>query len=290
MLRFVALITICAVGSLSQDSVPAAHWHHVHINATKPASSVEFYTSTFDCERVRFSDQADAVWAQKSWLLFYPVQSPPPSDIVSAIWHIGWGAEEMKATYEKQVAAGTRFQTPLTDISELAGRPPGGFFYAYVDGPSHELIELNTANHHRFGHLHLLSIDPVAAGEWYSRHLGIALRGKQWEKRTYQGFPVAPSAALQADNVSILIYPVEYARVSWPKLWDGRKDFDSTRGRAIDHIAFSVSDLNAALARMRAGGVKVLEMPHAAMGVQSAMIEGPDHIAIELVQDSPAKP
>ncbi len=290
MTRSVAVIALTAARLLAAESIPSAHWHHVHINATDRRASVDYYTSTFDCEKARYLDRVEAVWAQKSWLLFSPVEAPPPSDIVSPIWHIGWGAEDMKATYDKQIAAGTKFQTPITDISALAGRPPGNFFYAYVDGPSHELIELNTANHHRFGHLHLLSNDPVAAAEWYAKHLGIALRGKQSEKRMYEGFPVGPSAALQADNVSILIYPVEYARVSWPKIWYGRKDFESSRGRAIDHIAFSVDDLNATAARLSEEGVKVIDAPHDVIGVKSAMIEGPDHIAIELVQGVAAKP
>jgi catechol 2,3-dioxygenase-like lactoylglutathione lyase family enzyme len=153
------------------------------------------------------------------------------------------------------------------------------------------LIELNTANHHRFGHLHLLSLDPVAAGEWYASKLGLRLSGKQTQKRVYKGFQVAPSSFLQADNVSIIIYPVEYARTQWPKLWtEDRKDFESTRGRAIDHIAFSVDDLDAMLARLRADGVRVMSEPRSILGVKSAMIEGPDHIAIELVEGIAKKP
>lgn len=276
--------------SLAEDAVPQAHWHHVHLNATDPKASVDFYISKFDCEKARYRDGADAVWAQKSWLLFNHVQQPPPAAILSPIWHIGWGAEDMKATYDKQVASGTRFETPLTDISALAGRQSGSFFYAYVDGPNHELIELNTANHHHFGHLHLLSMDPIAAGEWYASHLGIPVRGKQSEKRLYQGFPVAPASFLQADNVSIIIYPVEYARVAWPKNWSDRKDFESTNGRAIDHIAFSVNDLGATLTRLRSEGVTILEPQHDILGVQSAMIEGPDHILIELVEGAAEKP
>ncbi len=50
----------------------------------------------------------------------------------------------MQSTYQQQLAKGTRFATPITDISDMVGgnRP---FFYAYVDGPDHVLIELNTA-------------------------------------------------------------------------------------------------------------------------------------------------
>lgn len=278
--------------AFAQTAAPSAsHWHHVHINATDPARSVEFYTSKFDCEKARYQDKADAVWAQKSWLLFDKVAKAPPHEIVSPIWHIGWGAEDMKATYAKQVSSGTKFQTPITDISDLAGRPPDSFFYVYVDGPDHELIELNTANHHRFGHLHLLSLDPVAAADWYASKLGLRVSGKQAQKREYKGFQVSPAAFLQADNVSIIIYPVEYARTQWPSVWNAdRKDFETTRGRAIDHVAFSVDDLNTTLMRLRADGVRVLSEPRAVLGVKSAMIEGPDHIAIELVEGQGQKP
>ncbi len=294
MRRSVALSALAALGlsalSLAQEpAVPQAHWHHVHINATNPASSVNFYTTKFDCEKARYRGREDAVWAQRSWLLFNEAKTAPPSEILSPIWHIGWGAEDMKATYDKQVASGTKFETPITDISDLAGRPPDSFFYAYVDGPDHELIELNTANHHHFGHLHLLSLDPVAAGEWYSKHLGIPLRGKQAQKRVYKGFPVSPAAFLQADNVNIIIYPVEYARVQWPKNWESRKDFEPTQGRAIDHIAFSVDDVTGTLARLKSEGVKILENAHDESGVKTGMIEGPDHISIELVEATAAK-
>ena len=60
--------------------------------------------------------------------------------MISTIWHIGWGAEDMKAAYQKELDLGAKFQTPLTDISDLANSP--GFYYAYVDGPDHALIEL----------------------------------------------------------------------------------------------------------------------------------------------------
>ena len=108
----------------------------------------------------------------QEWVLFKKAAAPPPSEITSGIWHMGWGAEDMKGEYQKQMASGTKFETPITDISDLAGRPPDSFFFAYVDGPDHELIELNTSSHHHFGHVHMLSEDPIAAGEWYQTHLG----------------------------------------------------------------------------------------------------------------------
>ena len=156
-------------------TVANAHFHHLHLNATDPAKDIEFYTTKFEAEKAKFAGVADAVWAHKAWILFNKVNAPPTSDITSTIWHFGWGAEDMKATYQKQLDSGTTFQTPLTDISDIGGGTNvqmGRFFYAYVDGPDHSLIELNTANHHHFGHIHLLSEDPVAAAQWYAKHFG----------------------------------------------------------------------------------------------------------------------
>ena len=285
-----AALLLVAQDKAEAPAGPVAHFHHVHVNATDPGASTRFYTSKFEAEKGEFAG-LDGVWAYKSWVLFQKAEAPPPREIASGIWHMGWGAEDMRAECEKQAASGTKFETPITDISDLAGRPPGGFFFAYVDGPDHELIELNTATHHHFGHVHLLSEDPVAAGEWYRKHLGIPVRGKETKRRLYREFPVAPASFLQADNVSMIIYPVDYARVQWPELWKTRKTFEATRGRAIDHIAFSVDDLGATLDRLRGEGVHLLEgMRTIGGGTKTAFIEGPDKVWIELVAGHAQKP
>ena len=268
--------------TLAAQPAPAAHFHHIHLNSTDPAAAAAFYPKHFDCEERQYQG-GPAVWAQKSWLLFNKVEQPPPFEITSAVWHFGWGAENMPAEYQRQLDMGTTFQTPLTDISDLANTK--GFYYAYVYGPDHVLIELNTANHHRFGHLHLLSDDPVGAGEWYIEHFGAVSRRKPpypREERFYKGFQVAPMMSMLMDNVSILIYPVGYARKAWPDLWANRKSFDSTKGRVVDHIAFSVDDLAATKERLRKEGVKF---------ASDGFIEGPDRLRIELVEErGTAKP
>jgi hypothetical protein len=152
------LILLALLVPAAAQEPPKAHFHHIHLNATDPAAAMDFYTHKF-------------YW-DKPWILFTKVKDAPPSEIVSAIWHFGWGAEDMPATYKKQIESGTKFETPITDISDLVGKPPGNFFFAYVDGPDHALIELNTATHHHFGHVHLLSEDPIAAGQWYTSMRG----------------------------------------------------------------------------------------------------------------------
>jgi catechol 2,3-dioxygenase-like lactoylglutathione lyase family enzyme/predicted enzyme related to lactoylglutathione lyase len=256
-----------------------AHFHHVHLNATDPASALRFYTTKFDCEESRFAGKP-SVWAQKSWLLFDKAkQIADHAD--SPIWHIGWGAEDMPATYQKHVESGTKFHTPLTDISDLANFK--GFYYAYVDGPDHALIELNTARHHHFGHLHLFSADPHKAAGWYEQYFGVKARRSRPEPRMYRNVQVGPSATFNMDNVNVIIYPAGYR---------GHQRFRSTRGTVYDHIAFSVDSLGDALKQLRAGGVPILEPPKRIKGARqrSFLVEGPDRIAIEVVEGHASKP
>ncbi len=289
------LIAAClaALASAQDPKPPQAHFHHLHLNVTDPKAAINFYTAKFDCEKANFAGLTDGVWAQKSWLLFTGVRTAAPSEVVSTIWHMGWGAEDMPAAYKKQVESGTPFETPLTDISGLVGQAPnsGKFFFAYVDGPGHALIELNTSNNHRFGHLHLLSADPVAAAEWYEKHLGIPVRGKSPKERIWNEFPVGPSASLQADNVNIIIFPMAYAKKQWPDLWKDRNEFETTKGRVMDHVGFSVDNLDEAIARLKSEGVKVTAEPRSIAGkVKFAFIEGPDKMSIELVEGQAVNP
>ncbi len=274
-------------GILSAQNAPLAHFHHVHLNSTDPKAALEFYPRHFDCETGKFAGALDGVWAQKSWLLFTKVNSAPPSDIVSTVWHFGWGAEDMPKEYQRQLDIGARFETPITDISDIGGGSARGvFFYAYVIAPDHALIELNTARHHHFGHLHLLSEDPVAAGEWYAKHFGIANVRYQKEKRMYRDVQIGPSASFLIDNVNVIIYPVEYARTSWPELWKDRKTFEPTKGRVVDHIGLSVDELEPALARLKDEGVTITDPPRSVLGgkIKFAFIEGPDKMRIEIIE------
>ncbi len=289
-----ALVLLMPLALPAQESKPTgidARFHHVHLNSTDPEAAIQFYTAKFKAEKQKFAGGRDAVWTGDSWLLFTKVNTPPPADTVSGIWHIGWGAEDMKSTFQKQIESGTRFQTPLTDISGMTGAPEdsGRFFYAYVEGPDHALIELNTARHHNFGHVHMFSDDPIATGEWYMKHFGVTARLTK-EARSYRGNQIAPAAFMTANHVSMIVYPVEYLKTSGTAAFKNQTTLAPTRGRVIDHIGFAVEDLEKAMAYMKAAGVKVTAEPRAAGQIKFAFIEGPDQVAIELIEDKSPQP
>ena len=293
-----ALLVAVNHAALAEDkSWPAGiHFHHVHLNTTDPERAIQFYTTKFEASKARFAGMQDAVWAYDSWILFTKVSAPPPWELVSPIWHIGWGAEDIKATYRKQLDSGTKFYAPLTKLSP--DNAASEFYFAYVESPDRALIELNTADHHHFGHVHLLSADPVATAEWYMKHFGATRRGNATtplsrEPRFRGSLQIGPSVSLMCDHVNLIIYPVEYSKTAYAEQWQpGQTKLVSPRGRTIDHIGFSVSDLNATLATFRKDGVKVTAEPRSIANgqIKFAFIEGPDQMAIELIEDHTSKP
>jgi catechol 2,3-dioxygenase-like lactoylglutathione lyase family enzyme len=278
-------ILFCGGRAIAAD----AHFHHVHLNTQDPQQAIEFYTRKFEARRARFAGLQDAVWTGDSWILFTKVSAPPPSSLISPIWHFGWGAPDMKAEYKRQVASGTRFFAPITPLSAT-------FFYAYVESPEHALIELNTAPTNRFGHVHLFSADPISAGEWYIKHFGLTRRGtgvSSREPRFRGELQIGPSMSLMSDHVNLIIYPVEYSKKQYASDWPaGQTMLVSSRGRIVDHIALSVTDLDATLKELRDAGITVTAEPRSIADgkVRFAFIEGPDRIAIELLEDRTGRP
>jgi len=269
--------------------------HHIHLNSPDPKGAIDYHLARFEAERDDLPGFDPGIRAHRTWLFFQKASSPPPWQLTSAIWHIGWGAPDMPAEVERQKALGTRFFEPLTDISDIGGNPnarPGSFYYAYVETPDRALIELNTAPSQRFGHLHLFSEDPLAAGAWYERYLGARRRGRSpsAEPRFYRGFQIGPSVTLALGEVNLIIFPLAYARKAYADHWKGREEIDPTEGRVIDHLGFRVNDLPGSLAQLREAGVKITGEPQSIPGtdLRQAFLEGPDRIRIELIEGLPA--
>jgi 4-hydroxyphenylpyruvate dioxygenase-like putative hemolysin len=64
----------------------------------------------------------------------------------------------------------------------------------------------------------------------------------------------------------------------------GERPLVGTRGHLADHIALSVADLDAWVAKLRAEGITFLREPYALGDTRAVMIQGPSREALELVE------
>lgn len=269
-----------------------AHWHDIHLNVTNVQENLDFYPKHFDATATTWNGEP-AIWTQKSWMLFTKVKKAPDKRLNTAIWHIGWGSENPKQDFVKQQGLGAVFFQPLTDISIANGGTRDRFYYMYVQGPDRELIELNTARQHQFDHMHMFSADPIAAGDWYIKVFGVTGRGlstpetNRSPRINNNGLQVGPSSSLYFDNVNMIIYPVEYSKKAYADDWKGIDRLQSPRGHINDHFTVSVPDIQAALAECKANDIKVTSPIRSQFGgkVKSFFIEGPDAVAIEIMED-----
>jgi hypothetical protein len=168
----------------------------------------------------------------------------------------------------------------------------GGF--GYLRGPDGAMIEnAQSGQAERFNHVHMYHEHPRCAMQWYVTHLGATMpqgRGAAaaapaagdcktltyapptWPSFAKTGFVRDPAGGVLFDDISISIRP-----------WPGG-GLVSPRGKIVDHWGLSTADLTATVARLKREGVTFLEEIHAWGTTRAAMIEGPDRIAIELVE------
>lgn len=313
-----------ALHAQSSAPAEALHFHHVHLNAVDPKAAAEYYPKPFAMSAAKTTFNGfEAVNTGNVYLLFTKVARPPLTELnalQSAVWHFGWNTPDSRQYDEKFRAMGLKIAQmwdaadgKLVDMSSdtLPGLPTqeqilemrtkgirptrqGGF--GYLRGPDDAMIENAQGPEgqpERFNHVHMYHEHPLCAMQWYARHLGAKLpqgRGgasspqpggdcraltyapPTWPSFSKNGFVREPSGGVTFDDISISIRP-----------WPGG-GLVSTRGYVVDHWGLSSPDLNATVARLKAEGVKVIEDIHSWGTGRAAMIEGPDRVAIELVE------
>ncbi len=265
-----------ALTAVTQETPPQPAFDHVHLNSLDPSAAIDFYTRTFSVTKKTALAGFDGVRSENMHLLFNKVKKAPLTTPDSAIWHFGWGSTAMEADYQMHLANGVEFQTPITRLGS-------GLLFAYMKAPDGALVEINTSNTRAFIHVHLYSDAPLCAADWYIKHLGAVSRAQRTGACEVPfaapseplGVIRSPATTVRFGEVSLIIYPRQRPG-----------PLVSPRGHVVDHIALSVTDLAATLDRLRMSGVKVLEEihPFGRTRVKAVMIEGPDAIAIELVE------
>ena len=189
----------------------------------------------------------------------------------------------------------------IADARAKGVKPLGGAGFAYMAGPDGALIEYQgNMPKERFNHVHMYQEDPFCAVLWYRRHLnapGPAAGTSAAAVNT--NAPIRTEADCKVPRATERTWPalerqgmfrVPQAGVTFGDVamnWYMRQTetpLAATRGHLMDHVALSVSDLDAWVTKLRAEGVIFLEQPHALGDTRAFMIEGPSHEAIELVE------
>jgi len=323
ILAVVSLTTYRPVhGQEGPATVEPMHFHHVHLNSVNPAAAAQYYPKPFAASAAKTSFNGyEAVKSGNLYVLFTKVNTPPLTELTgpqTSVWHFGWNTPDSRKYNERFRAMGLEIAQmwdaadgKLVDMSSdtLPGLPTqeqildmrakgttptreGGF--GYLRGPDGALIEnAQSGQVERFNHVHMYHEHPLCAMRWYATHLGATLpqgRGAgaptaaagadcrqlyappTWPSFAKTGFVREPSGGVLFDDISISIRP-----------WPGG-GLVSTRGHIVDHWALSVADLTPTVARLKREGIKFLDEIHPWGNTRAAMIEGPDRIAIELVE------
>ena len=189
----------------------------------------------------------------------------------------------------------------IADAKARGVKPAGGAGFAYLRGPDDALVEYQgNMKAERFNHVHMFHDQPFCAQLWYQEHLNVPLAPKpasvqasaRQASRTEADCTVARGTdktlpALDWDGMyrTPSVTSTVFGDVSlfWYMNQTGTPAA-STRGHLMDHIALSVNDLDAWIAKLRAEKVTLLEQPNSVAGLRTVMIEGPSKEAIELIE------
>ena len=176
-------------------------------------------------------------------------------------------------------------------------KPTGVAGFAYIRGPDDALVEVQgDMPAERFNHVHMYQEDPFCAQVWYQQHFGVPAapglggapvepsrteancrvpRGldRTWPALEVEGAYRTPSAGVVFGDVAITWY-----------MRQGNVPLAGTRGHLMDHVALSVANLDAWIAKLGAERVTILEKPYTLGDSRAVLIEGPSREAIELVE------
>jgi len=224
------------------EAQPQFSFHHVHLNDPRPPFLLEFYERLFDPAVIKRVRVAESDGLQSGSMLLLIDRAPQDGPQATALWHFGWGDVSLGETYLAHARKEVAWEPPL---------PPGSL------------------------HLHVRSVSPPSALQWYRDVLGLRVQlasaVRDTPPRLLRPEDRVPEGLAWIGETAMLIYRTE------PPLL-------SSRGQQVDHIALGCADIDEAVQSLGRAGVRVITEPGRHAGRRSAMIEGPDRLAIEIVE------
>ena len=243
----------------------AADYHHVHVTSSNASEAVKWYERYLDCQPLADRDDGvDCVGAQ----VVFDSRPTLGTSQRTGIDHISFSYADLTSKMAELESVGVRGSgvrlQRFADGSTLR-EVPGLFKHGFIFDPWGTRIEMvEDADTLGFHHVHLSATDPAATLTWYQEMFG----GESARLRDRLD-------GLRLGDIWLLAMSAEGTPAA-------------TAGRAIDHIAFSVDNLDSAAARMRRDGVAFLEEPATPEGgrtsAKRAFIRGPDNVSLAVVE------
>ena len=246
---------------------------HVQLNVRDGQASKKFYQQYFGGTPVK--------WGQLEGLkypgvIFFFAKAEPTGPMEgSAVNHIGFTVKDGVALFKRMQAAGIR--TASNGVN-AQGQIYGGYVYS-PDGAKIELIERATLSVPvEFDQVHFFVADPGPGGgpawsevqTWYTKVFGANATRTELSAPAQNNAASAPMSQSTIPGTNLRFSP---APTSVP-----------TRGRALDHIGFEVTGLEAFCRQLEAKGVKLAAPYRKQDGVGTASLVDPKGTLIQLTE------
>jgi catechol 2,3-dioxygenase-like lactoylglutathione lyase family enzyme len=267
MIRNQVLVTALVTTALAAPGLAsAADYHHVHITSASPLQAVDWYTRHMGCEPV--TDRNDAANCYGVEVVFVP-QITTGTSQGTGIDHIGFSVSDLPAKMTELENVGVRgsgVRLQRNDDGSTWRDVPGLFKIAFVFDPWGTRIEMvEDPETLGFHHVHLSAADPDATLAWYRDVMG--------------GTPDSLKGRLDGLRFGDVWFLVSQNAEGLP---------GSTIERAIDHIAFTLDDLDSAAADFRRQDVRFEQEPSIPEGgrtsAKRAFLVGPDNVRVAVVE------
>ena len=256
LLLLVLAVAAPAHAQLAPPNAAGITYGHVHLSVSDIELHKKLWVDHFGGTVVQ-KGTLTAVKLPNMLIAFRATAPTGPSEGTS-MDHFGFKVRDIQAVLKGWRAAGYQVQSEFTGSE--------GFPNAYLVGPDNVRIELQedkTIKEKAIGyHLHFYSPDPAKLRDWYVDLFGATPRARG---------KIPVTADVPGMNLSFA---------------ESKETRPGTRGRAIDHIGFEISNLAEFIKKLEAKGVKFdvayREVP--AIGLKIAYITDPAGVYIELTE------
>jgi hypothetical protein len=251
------------------------HFHHVHFNTVDPEADLMFFEKFFDAPAVTFcndesgSPRTRATRTERGWFLYTKVAEAPDPRLNTYLEHVGWVHPMPAQELMRQVELGIslypegRYQCPEAAMGVMACPvgPLEEYFY-YTQAPSGARVEVALGPGPAmmgFGHVHFIMGEDLMF------------------------FTTVSDGAFTAGAID----DVNHINASLTEDLLATEMVVDTRGKPIDHIAYSTTDLEGAKSRIEEAGIAIAEdiswKPE--YGFRSFFVRSPKGTWLEIVED-----